>query len=403
MRRVRWLLSAPLLVALAVGGCTGARRPAGQPTPSHPAAARLAWRQVALPADPRGRPMIRAVSACDARWFVAGAILSPNGSTAPALWTSADGVSFTSMPVEPSSAYGPSHVLSSVACRGADVVAVGASSGGAHGNPRTNTWVSTDGGPLIEVPFTFELFGGPNAVGVGRLRSGGAGFLIVGGRIDARGGGGAAVWQSPDGRRPFTLIDADPELESDERGVTEADDSVVLPDGYVAVGGITPPHSHLADRDPLAWHSPDGHTWQRADFPASSGDDLLQRVIAVSGGLLAVGTDPTGFGVWSGDSSGSRWRRVSGFGGVVAGSSVPTVTDLVAAGPVAYAVVSDAADFALWHGTGSDWQRVDLPVAVSASPALTGPRVVCATAMGGALMLGVDDGTAASVWIAPVS
>jgi hypothetical protein len=387
----------PIVILFLVAGCTSSAKKAPEP-------ATLAWHRITLPTDPRGRDMVRAVTACAGHWYVAGGVLAKDGTTAPALWASSNGTSFTALPIAPTSAYGPSHVLSSVACRGADVVAVGASSGGAHGNPRTNTWLSRGGGPLTEAPFTFELYGGSNAVGVGRVRAGDAGYLIVGARIDAKGGGGAAVWQSPDGTGSFTLIDNDPALESDSRGATEVDDSVVLPGGYLAVGGITPTGSHLAARDPLAWRSTGGRTWTRIGFPTTSGDDLLERVTATTTGVLAAGPDADGFAVWSGDPSGVRWRRVAHFGATVSGSAVPAVADLVEVGSAgsAYAVVSDAAEFQLWRGTGADWQRVTLPVAVPAGPTQNGPRVVSAAASGGTLMLGVDDGNTTSVWTAPV-
>lgn len=351
--------------------------------------------------------MIRAAVACAGHWYVAGAILSPADTTAPALWASSDGTSFTALPIRPRSAYGPSNVLYGVACRGADVVAVGANTGGAHGNPRTSTWLSTGGGPLTEVPAAFETYGGPDAVGVGQVAGGPAGFLIVGARINARGGLGAAVWQSPDGRA-FTLVDSDPALESDARGTTEVHDATVLAGGYLAVGGITPPHSHLAARDPLAWRSTDGRTWQRVEFPATEPDDLLQSVTPLGDGLLAAGTDGTGFAVWSGDATGSTWRHVAHFGVTGASTSVPDVVALIAVSQTtavladtAYAVVSDGTQYQLWRGgLGPAWQRVGLPETVPAAPVVAGPRVVCAAAAGGQLMIAADDGTAAHVWFA---
>jgi hypothetical protein len=364
----------------------------------------LAWRAVALPVDPRGRDVIRAVAACGGRWYVAGGILSPTGTTAPALWASSDGTSFTALPIQPRSAYGPSHVLSTVACRRGDVVAVGASNGGAHGNPRTNTWHATGSGPLVEAPFVFTRFGGPDAVGVGPIAGGPAGYLIAGTRVDATGGAGAAVWPSVDGR-DFTLVDADPALESGARGNTEANGAAVLAHGFVVVGAVTPPASRLAARDPLVWRSSDGRHWQRIMLPATPADNPLQRVTSTPTGLLAAGTDSTRFAVWTADPTGATWRRSAYFGATAPGPSVPMVTSLVAGseiggtGPTtAYAVVSDGASFQLWRGTASAWQLIVLPEAVPAAPVASGPRVVAATASEGQLMLGIDDGTAAHVW-----
>src|SRR5262249_49645750 len=153
--------------------------------------------------------------------------------------------------------YGPSDILLSLACRGADVVAVGAQVGGAHGNPRTSTWLRSGVGPLREIAAPFEQYGGESQIFVGPVAGGPARAFSVGGRVDAQGGPGAAVWQSNDGTG-FTLIDNDPALESNPDGMTEAQGAVVTDSGYVAVGGITPTGSKFAARDPLAWHSSNG-------------------------------------------------------------------------------------------------------------------------------------------------
>jgi hypothetical protein len=382
------------IVALAATACTSTG-----PTPA-PQIIRPVWRSVTLPTDPRGRDEVRAVAACSGRWFVAGAILvASDGKAAPAMWESTDGVSFTAMTVKPVSYYGPTNVLFSVACHNNTVVAVGADSGGAHGNPRTSTWISTGGGPLTEVTSGLGLYGGEDAIGLAGISGGDGGFLIVGDRLDASGGAGAAVWTSPDGV-VFTLHDAVPALESDPRGVVEAQAATPIANGFIAVGGIWPPDSPLAARDPLAWTSPDGQTWQRQSFPHTTGDDLLLSVGEVGAGSLAVGTDASGFEAWAADAAGMGWHRTARFGSLSKdATTVAQVPSLVAIGSKAYAVVSNPSQFQMWRGgSGGSWTQVELPETVSATPLAAGPRVVRAAAAGTDLMVAADDGTSAHVW-----
>jgi hypothetical protein len=353
------------------------------------------------------------VAVCGNRWFVAGGLLSASGDTAPALWSSTDGHTFAPMRINTVGAYGPEDILSTVACSGATEVAVGAKSGGAHGNPRTSTWVATGNGPLTEVPAGFELYGGEAQIGLGPVAGGGAGFLLVGARVDASGGPGAAVWHSPDGSE-FTLVDNDPALESDGRGSTEVDAAAVSSSGFVAVGGLTPPHNPQVARDPIAWRSADGLRWSRITFPSTPADDLLQQVALLpDGSALAAGTDNGSFGVWRSDASLAQWREVAKFGRAgTATAAPPDVTALVVAGgastsadPDVFVVVSDGGRYqmlslplgAVGH---APWRQVDLPVQVSATPVASGPRVVSVARTSGGLLLGLDDGARATVWAA---
>jgi hypothetical protein len=373
-----------LVAALLLAGCTASA--------PHPKFAPPAWRTVALPADPRGRDVVRAVAACPGQWYAAGAVLAPDGTTAPAVWTSRDGVAFTPMPVRPVSYYGPHNILFDIACRGADVVAVGATNGGVHGNPRTSTWVSTGGSPLVEKPSGLELYGGENAIGVGPLTAGRPGFLIVGARTDRDGGPGAAVWTSPDGVT-FTLHDADPALESGPAGGTLIAAATPAGGGYAAVGSLTP-GSPVAPRDPLAWTSADGATWTRITFPTTSADDVLLNVGPGGDGLVAVGSDGHRFTAWAASTDGTGWRERARFGSV---AGIPGAPSVVAAGRSAYAVVSTGTAYQLWR-LGLTPVQIALPEAVSAVPVRSGPRTVVATASGHDLMIAADDGMASHVW-----
>ena len=396
----------PLLLTTAA--CTSATVPKPVTAPVS-----LAWHQIGLPSDPRGRDVVRALTACGSRWYVAGGLLGSDGATAPALWSSTDGRTFTPMRIKTVGAYGPEDILSTVACHGATVVAVGAKSGGAHGNLRTSTWVGSGDGPLTEVAAGFEQYGGEAQIGVGTVAGGGAGFLLVGARVDASGGAGAAVWHSPDGTA-FTLVDSDPALESDVRGTTEVDAATVGVAGFLAVGAITPPHSPLAARDPIAWRSSDGLHWTRISLPSSAPDNLLQQVtLQPDGSALAAGADGATFAVWRSDASWHDWRMVGSFGHTTSASgSLPEAVSLVTTpgtGVAAYAVVSDGVRYRLYTDTGTTaddgthrggWIEATLPVTVSATPIPSGPRIVVAARTDQGLILGVDDGSHASLWVA---
>lgn len=386
------------VASLALTACTSSATP-----PSKPVSRHLNWRTVALPTDPRGRATIRAVAGCDGRWYVAGAILLANGATAPAAWISSDGSTFARMAIKPVSYYGIRDTLNGITCRGNRVVAVGASNGGAHGNPRTSTWLSIAGGPLIEKPAGFELYGGENAIGVGAITAGKSDFLIVGARIDVNGGAGAAVWTSGDGAT-FTLRDGVPALESDGRiGRTEMNAAAPVGDAFVGVGAVTPPNSPLAARDPIAWTSVDGASWRRIAFPHTASDDSLLSVGQVGGNALAIGTGDQRFIVWAADPSGTSWHRTASFGATATSSTtVPAVPSVVTTGAgIAYVVVSTAAEYQLWRGAGPSWTRVALPETVPSDPVRSGPRLVCAAVNGSELMLATDDGTAAHLLFAP--
>ncbi len=350
-----WLpLSVAVLVAAA---CSG---PTGHPAPTGPA-----WQAVTLPLTGSGRPEIEDVATCPGHWYAVGAYLAAGGETAPAAWTSADaGRTWTALATRPVSAYGPQHVLTAVACRDDAVVAVGGAPGGAHGNLRTGTWLSTGGGPLTEIPAGLDLFGGDAQIGVGRLAAGPPGWVLAGDRRAANGAPGAVVWTAPDGRS-FRLVDADPALSSDARGQTEAQDVLSTGDGFTLVGGVIVAGRKDAARDPAVWTSADGLRWTRVDVPAAPEDEELERVIGYGDGLLALGVRGAGFGAWR--ESAGAWRAVSRFGGF-AGTSAARVTGLAGApGGRVYATLVDGSAYQLWESAdGTAWTRLAMPATVPA-------------------------------------
>jgi hypothetical protein len=389
-----------LALLLLTAGCTGGT---GSPSPSPtalPSGTGPDWTPVDLPASGTGRPVVRDVAACPGRWYAAGGYQTADGATRPGLWTSVDARSWSEVPVAPVSAYGPTQLVISVACGNGVTVAVGSTSGGVHGNARVSSWAGVPGGGLTEQPAPFELFGGPDAIGVDRLATtlpGATGFLIAGAWRDANGQAGAAVWVCGADGRTFRLVNADPELESDARGATEAHDAVAGPAGFTLVGSVGTPGSRRSARDPAVWTSTDGLTWRRAPVPADPVEnEELQRVLVDPGGELALGVRGDGFGAWRGSTSGEGWRAVGRFGSF-AGGGLPMVAGL-ATGPAGddYAVVGDGYRYRLWSSTdGTSWTERRLPAAVPVGD----QRTVTVAGAGGRLLLAAEDGVSSRLWV----
>ncbi|MEV4709456.1 hypothetical protein [Actinoplanes sp. NPDC049316] len=266
-----------------------------------------------LPAtDPK---VLRDAVQCGNRWWVVGALQPAGGEPRPAAWDSADGRTWRSVTVapHPRSFYGPRSVLYSVACSSGRIAAIGAQSGGAHGNPRTSTWYQRADGALAEVPAPFELYGGDEAVDVGRIAGGPGGFLIAGNRTS-----GPATWLSRDGVR----FDRH---EVGEKGAL-ARDGAVFDGRYVLAGAAAPASGQMAGG--AVWESADGTTWVRASVEAVE----IQRLTAFHGDLIAAGQRGGTFAAWRRDAG--RWAPLNDDGRSAAGGpSVAGGPSAVGGGP----------------------------------------------------------------------
>jgi hypothetical protein len=378
------------VLALVTSGCT--QRPA---SPSSAGLATLAWHEVHLPDTPAGQVVVRDVTACPGHWYLAGGYRAADASTVPGLWSAVDGRDWRPVPTQPRSIYGPRHLLSAVACRGDTVVAIGSAPGGVHGNLRTNTWLGAGSGPLTEVPAAFELFGGPQQIGVGQLAAGTTGWLIGGARTDANGQAGAAVWASADGAS-FRLVDNDPALESDSAAETVLTGVCATPrGGFVAVGSAVPADNPLIRRA-LAWRSPDGLHWTREQVPADAGDADIEAAAPYGDDLLALGIRDGAFGAWLDSAAG--WRAVARFGNL-GGLALPQITGLVTRSGTAYAIGSDGTRYRLWRSTDArTWIEVAMPAQVPAG----GAGMARLASLDGQLVLATD-GASSHVWVAALS
>lgn len=384
MGGLRRAVAVGLAVVLLTAGC----RPTAPRASVSAAPARPQWRSAQLPAPPGppGRLMLRDLTVCAGRWFLVGAVATADGGTRPAAWTSVDAGSWTALPVAGTSFYGRLSVLYAAACRDGRLVALGAKSGGVHGNPRVVGW-RLDGFRLVEVPAPFELFGGPEAVDVSRLAGGPAGWLIVGSRTT-----GAAAWVSADAAR-FDLLAGAPGLASDDGGRTWAFDAVADGPGWLAVGCLYRPGR--IDPDPLAWRSADGRVWRRVAVPTGGGWGQLERVVRSGGAVVAVGRRDDGFGAWR--DGGDGWVAAGRFG-VVGGAGVSSVRALAAVGGSLLAATSDGSAHTLWTSAdeGRTWRSVAGPgVPMPAG----GDRGIALAGAGDRVVLAVDDGGRSGLWV----
>jgi hypothetical protein len=344
-------LGAALVVVtiLAVAGCH-----------EHRAQARLApaWREVTLPAPagPAGRLVLRDATFCADRWYIVGAVVTPDNVSRPAAWVSQDAVAWTAVTISASTYYGQLAYLYTVGCRDGVIAAVGGKSGGAHGNPRVTNWRLLPDGTLTEVIVPgFETFGGPNQGNATRIVGGPAGWLITGVRA-----AGASVWVSTDATY-FNLVEAPPRMGNDATRTTAALDAVPDGSGWLVVG--TERRVDAIDRDPAVWTSPDGRAWTESLFPRTGEDEALQRVVQVDGILVAVGVHGSTFGAWRRD--GGTWRVAGRFG--VAGGNVAAIDDGIAvpAGRVCAAVVT-VGGRSLWCSSidAAHWIPVSIPLSI---------------------------------------
>ncbi len=380
--RGRCVLAVLGLLVLMSAGCRAGGSAGAAPEPVRPA-----WRPVALPVPPglSGRLALRDAAACAGRWFVVGAVVDAAGGTRPAAWTNDDGQSWQSLPVAPASYYGRQDVLFAAACHAGHLAALGARSGGAHGNPRVSAWTQPGAGELVEAIPSGDLSGGVPDGDVARMAGGGpGGWLVVGGGERA-----PQSWSSADGRRFRRQPPA--AGGADVLGTTVYD--VVAGAGdWWAVGSVI----GRGRLDPVGavWRSGDGRDWRRLEPPSPDGGAELQRVAWAGGGPVAVGLSGDGFRAWSWAAGG--WSAGGRFG--VAGSArSPQVRGFAAAGGELWALVAQDVGCRLWWSSdrGGSWREVALPASGCA-----GEARAALTVQDGRLFMIIDDGRFVGSWVA---
>ncbi len=350
------------------------------------------WHAAALPdpSGPPGRIAVRDAVSCGGVWTAVGGVVlaepSETQDARPAAWRSTDGATWTALDVTATTYWGRRAILSTVACARDEVVAVGARSGGAHGNPRVTTFFEKEG-TLDDRRAPFNLYGGATATNVGPIAGGDPGWLIAGNRIT-----GPAVWHSSDGR-DFTIEEDVPGLADEDDFVSLAQGAAWDGDDWVVVGGGN--ERSTLDREPVVWVSPDATSWERLDVPGSDGFDDLERVIEVDDDLVALGLRGDGFGVWRRD--GDDWSMGESFGVLPEDARrSPFVSSLVDGGRGLWATTSDGATYALWQSSnGDEWTRAGIP---EQAPETGGERILTVAAEGETVLLLADDGTGGRLW-----
>lgn len=362
-----------------------------------PEALTIAWteRPLPAPAGAPGRTVVRDAVQCGEGWWVVGAVFldrpTETRDTRPAAWFSPDRETWTSVPVAAQTFWGRRAIINSVACSRDRIAALGARSGGAHGNPRVTSY-RMDGDALVDVPALFTQYGGISATNVGPIAGGPTGWLITGNRVT-----GPAVWFTDDPRE-FALVEGEPGLTDDGDVESLAQGAGWSGEEWVLVGSGSRPGSRL-DPAPLAWTSSDGLSWSPEEMPDEDGVQDVHRVVPLSGGrLLAVGRSGEGFAAWVRDAGG--WGKSAPFGAIAQEwRGAPYVAALAPTSTGVLATVSTGADYELWQTEdGRAWQRVDVPL----SPQTAGDHTLMAAA-GEDLLVVADAGDGGHVWSGQIS
>lgn len=216
------------------------------------------------------------VTARDSLLVAVGRSLVSVDQDIAAAWTSNDGTTWDRVSLEGQIEHFEGTQMIGVTAGEAGFVAVGSA-------PRMDAsaaWTSTDGlawqrvphGPVFETSFMWSV------------TTGGPGFVAVGweGRPEIR----AAVWTSPDGVE-WTLAEPLPGGEEFQaRSVAEGEDGTLVAVGDSIGGGQS-----------AIWTSQDGVTWTAVGDPAMFEGTLVSSVVAFRGGFLAAGSVTAGGGV----------------------------------------------------------------------------------------------------------
>lgn len=284
-----------------------------------------------------GQAMMTDVMGLPEGGFVATGYVPPDWQ--PVSWTSADGATWSLHSMGTTEFTFPVALAS-----GADgtVVAVG------HSGGEPVAWTSVDG--VAWQRQAIPVFGdGGIAERVMTVAAGPQGYVAAGSvgpeLLDRH----ARFWTSADGIE-WQPVPDDPVAfaNAEVRAVT------AFQDGFVAVGVL----GTMQDRTgAVAWTSPDGVTWTRADDPAFDGGIAIAVVAAPFGGLVAVGSDldRREAVAWT-SPDGRSWTRAPGEPSRQYPGGYVWMTDVVAIGD---AVIGIGEHQGLQRGTATSWISSD--------------------------------------------
>jgi hypothetical protein len=383
------------------------------------------FRELAIPVANGVQARVGAVAFDGRRWWIAGSaftrgtVTSPvtdisgangvvDGSHVPGLWWSSDLASFTPVEIQPRTGYGEVSELYAVAAVDGRLAAVGAATGGAHGNPRTVSWFLGADDVLREVPASFELYNGLRQIGVRAITATPTGWVIIGTRVNRNERMGAASWTSATGM-DFVLHDDDaalsagPNEQNQGYGVAVVDDRVVAVGERFAVGGGLA-GVHAPGTDGIAWQSADGEHWEtwtpRSLRLGGPGAQRPQRITSSQGKVLVAGTETnqrTVFLAWVRPAVTAAWTRVQLR---VLGSSDDVLSNVTAVqifnGTYVVGVRKGTRLHLVTSRDGRRWTEVVLPPEIP-----TGTRATLSLAsFGNQLLVGARSERGGGAWVA---
>ncbi len=292
--------------------------------------------------------------------LVAVGVDGSGGDRNAAVWTSNDGMAWGQVPHDEAIFGGPeSGWMWDVATGPGGLVAVGF--GGPNEAQYAAVWTSADGATWSRVPHDQSVFAADRGAAMLAVDSSLHGVVAVGVTGDPGGAMDAAVWTSPDGTTWSRVADADTLFGGS--GHQSMSGVVGGPDRFVAVG--------QDNGAPAVWTSPDGTEWERVPDAAGVFDSLgvgyLTSITMGGPGYVAVGqgwADGPVPAVWT-SPDGIIWARVPHDQAAFGGLGVPGINALtsgpagmVAAGFDSY--TDGVGDVALWSSPdGLEWSRID--------------------------------------------
>ncbi len=245
-----------------------------------------------------GRQEMESVTAGGPGLVAVGRDEASVGDLVAAVWTSADGITWTRVHDDEGVLGGEGlQLMVSVTAGGPGLVAVGFD--GLSGRLDAAVWTSADGITWSRVPDDEEVLGGDGRQVMVSVTAGGPGLVAIG--TDSFQG---AVWISPDGITWTRVLDDEVILGSRMSSVT-ADGSGLVAVGWAVsrrdVAPLEPDSGFLGlelDEDAAVWTSPDGITWSRVPHDEAvfggEGRQPMNSVTVGGPGLVAVGFDKLG-------------------------------------------------------------------------------------------------------------
>jgi serine/threonine protein kinase len=329
---------------------------------------------------------------------IVGVGLSQSGGQEAAVWSATADASGWSR-VQPQDAFrgaGGRAAMSAVVSGGPGLVAAGLSTG-TRQDFDAAIWTSADGQTWTPVRDP-KVFGGPGDQVMNRVDAGGPGFVAVG--FDTSGQqSAAAVWTSSDGSRWQRVTGSQDALAGERLRMRDVTDGGP---GLVAVGFSGPP----GNSDAAVWTSADGTSWTRLPGSpkvfGGPGSQVMATVVAGGPGLVAVGADDTDAAVWI-SKDGVTWTKVPAVPGVFGGAGNQFMNFAVSTPKGIVAVGADGKDAAVWvSADGEHWQREGNPVFIGPGE----QQVKGITLSGNRLVATGWDGRGgdldAAVWVAPL-